>query len=84
MGYGLSIAHFLQVEYGPITPLLLTPLHDHILFPWPVMHHLTVCLPCDLSSTQSPLSVMLRMLVMHARSLYAIPDTNFYTVGRCC
>lgn len=87
MGHGLSIAHFLQVEYGPITPLLFTPLHDHISFPWPVMHHhLSLCLPCDLSSTQLPLSVMLRRLVVHACicSVNAIPDTKFYTVGRCC
>jgi hypothetical protein len=76
MGHGLSIAHLLQVEYGPITPILLTPLRDHISFPWPGMHHLTVCLPCYLSSAQSPVSAMLRGLVVHASSVNAIPDTK--------
>ena len=48
----------------PITPILLTPLHDHISFPWPGVQYLTVCLPCDLSPAQSPSSAMLRRLVV--------------------
>ena len=88
VGHGLSIAYPLQVEQEPIIPALhfcsreqkCTPLHacdhaqDHISFPFPEMHHLTVCLPCDFSSAQFSSSAMLRGLVVKCICMFCERD----------